>query len=110
LLLLRIMRRYIFLAFLLLASSCVIIHDDDDDSGSLDTCGGFAPPCADPDEYCDFPRNTCGVADEPGVCRARPTTCAEIFAPVQACDGNVYDNACEAAAAGFDQSGDAIAN
>jgi hypothetical protein len=38
-------------------------------------CGGFsARPCA-ANEYCDFPLNTCGVADETGTCKRRPDAC-----------------------------------
>lgn len=72
------------------------------DGGSGRSCGGFNPqPCA-ADELCDFPRNTCGSADEPGTCVKRPFACPDIVEPTCGCDGQVHGNACEAAAAGTD--------
>jgi len=58
------------------------------------------PPCAD-GSFCDFPAESdCGRADRPGVCAPTPEQCIEIFAPVCGCDGQTYDNACFANAAG----------
>jgi hypothetical protein len=72
------------------------------DGGSGRACGGFNPqPCA-ADELCDFPRNSCGAADEGGTCVKRPTGCPDIFQPTCGCDGQMHDNACEAAAVGAD--------
>ena len=42
------------------------------------------------------------MADEPGVCRDRPTACSGVFDPVEGCDGQTYDEACLAHAAGTD--------
>ena len=57
-------------------------------------------PCAD-GNFCDFPAGAnCGRADAPGVCAPTPEFCIEIFAPVCGCDGQTYDNACFANAAG----------
>lgn len=70
-------------------------------------CGGIAgDACAD-DELCQFADDSCGFTDERGVCVKRPTaascaTFADAFVPICACDGQTYENGCEAAAAGFD--------
>ena len=57
-------------------------------------------PCLD-GSFCDFPAGAnCGRADAPGVCAPTPELCIEIFAPVCGCDGQTYDNACFANAAG----------
>jgi hypothetical protein len=88
-----------------LAGGCVLYDDDGDDDGpgSLSPCGGFSPRAECPaDEFCDRPQDTCGVADEPGTCRARPTECPTIYMPVTGCDGVMYPNACSAHAAGTD--------
>jgi hypothetical protein len=72
------------------------------DGGSGRSCGGFNPqPCA-ADEFCDFPRNSCGAADEPGTCVKRPTACPDFVQPTCGCDGQVHGNECEAEAAGTD--------
>jgi len=74
----------------------------ENDAGGGRSCGGFNPtPCA-ADEVCDFPRNSCGAADEPGTCVKRPTACPDVVQPTCGCDGVMHDNACEAAAAGAD--------
>jgi hypothetical protein len=73
-----------------------------DGGGTGARCGGFtAQACAD-GFYCDYPANTCGVADEPGTCRIRPLGCDDNYEPVCGCDGEVHGNACDASAAGVD--------
>ena len=52
--------------------------------------------CAD-DQLC---RKKPGACDSLGICVARPTLCAKIWAPVCGCDGVTYGNACLAAMAG----------
>lgn len=51
-------------------------------------------------QYCRFDEGTCDDPDRRGECADIPVTCAEIFDPVCACDGQTYNNACEAARAG----------
>lgn len=65
-------------------------------------CGGFGGSACAATEYCDFPDNRCGAADGSGVCRPRPATCPDLVDPRCACDGMIYGNGCEAAAAGQD--------
>jgi hypothetical protein len=64
-------------------------------------CGGWNPePCPD-GQFCNFPiESYCGFADGSGVCEAIPDACIAQSEPVCGCDGNTYDNACLANAAG----------
>lgn len=72
--------------------------------GSGVACGGFAGVLCVETEYCDYPDDICGAADGQGVCKIRPQACPEFYSPTCACNGMVYGNDCEAAAAGFDVS------
>jgi len=67
-----------------------------------DTCGTIAGLTCGADEWCDYHGGGCGFADGGGVCRPRPSACADIWAPVCGCDGNPYGNECEAQGAGVD--------
>lgn len=59
-----------------------------------------AGPC-DKSLFCQFPvSSACGETDLPGTCAVRPQVCAQDYAPVCACNGATYSNACAAAAAG----------
>ena len=84
-------------------SDAADVRDGGPDPG-LARCGGFIGPCVRADEFCDFIRDSCGVADESGVCRPRPMACSTEYAPVCACDGRVYGNTCKASFAGLDVS------
>lgn len=67
-------------------------------------CGGFAGLVCGADEYCDFPNDRCGDTDLTGICKPRPEACPDAYLPTCACDGTVYGNPCDAAAAGQDVS------
>ncbi|MEO0321313.1 MAG: Kazal-type serine protease inhibitor domain-containing protein [Myxococcota bacterium] len=56
---------------------------------------GSGPPCG-PGTYCDYADDGCGIRGDEGVCLPRPEACDDILAPVCACDGQTYDNACTA--------------
>jgi hypothetical protein len=64
-------------------------------------CGGLQGLTCAASEYCAFDENAaCGAADQTGVCKPKPQICGDIYAPVCACDGQTYENACSAAAKG----------
>jgi hypothetical protein len=71
-----------------------------------DACGGRAvggPMSCDTGTFCSYTlAQQCGAADEQGVCAVEPTACPRgiRYTPVCGCDGNTYDGACNAAAAG----------
>lgn len=67
-------------------------------------CGGKSGGSCETGDYCDYPDDLCGAADGAGTCTPKPQACPDVYDPVCSCDGTVYGNACDAAAAGQDQS------
>lgn len=65
-------------------------------------CGGLGGVVCGPTEYCDYGEDDCGADDGQGTCQPRPFGCPDLYFPTCACDGMVYGNSCDAAAAGYD--------
>ncbi|MEZ4460974.1 MAG: Kazal-type serine protease inhibitor domain-containing protein [bacterium] len=67
-------------------------------------CGGRSGGVCSSTEWCDYggPTGICGDADQIGTCKPRPMNCPTVLAVVCGCDGQQYDNACLASAAGSD--------
>lgn len=73
-------------------------------TGGGNYCGGITGITCSASQFCAFPDQICGADDSTGTCVPRPTACDKNIDPVCACDGQVYNNECEAQAAGTDVS------
>lgn len=79
------------------------VADAATDGGSANVCGGIAHITCGPTEYCDYTNDSCGVADQTGSCKTRPTACpATTVVPTCACNGKVYAGTCDAFLDGVD--------
>jgi hypothetical protein len=80
--------------------------DIPDDGPRGGVCGGLLPRHCSATEYCDYPDNGCGVGDQQGTCKPKPTACpltaGLIATPTCACDGRVYNSECDANEHGMD--------
>lgn len=82
------------------AQRLTITNRDNDPSVDVG-CGG-PDDCAATD-YCAFSiENPCGSSTVRGNCASRPSACTADLSPVCACNGAMFDNACEAKRAGYD--------
>jgi hypothetical protein len=64
-------------------------------------CGGILGILCPARQYCEKITGQCKVPDAQGTCKVMPASCAKKLEPVCGCDGETYDNACEARRAGI---------
>jgi hypothetical protein len=73
------------------------VASDDEAATQAKKCGGKLGKKCKNGYFCEYPEGSCGNGDQMGTCRkVVPLTCAQILDPVCGCDGETYDNACDA--------------
>lgn len=68
--------------------------------GQGEICGGPSGIACATGLYCNFPDGSCGAGGTFGLCAQISFSCELTPAPVCGCDGQTYQNACLASAAG----------
>jgi hypothetical protein len=64
-------------------------------------CGGILGILCPARQYCEKITGQCKAPEAPGTCKVMPASCAKKLEPVCGCDGETYDNPCEARRAGI---------
>ena len=64
-------------------------------------CGGILGILCPARQYCEKITGQCKAPDAQGTCKVMPANCAKKLEPVCGCDGETYDNPCEARRAGI---------
>src|SRR5437667_12782719 len=65
-------------------------------TGGSAVCGGITGATCAALDWCDFPGDTCGVADQQGHCKSRDPTGCDNQTAVCGCDGKSYRSECAA--------------
>ncbi len=78
--------------------------------GQGEICGGPSAIGCDAGLFCNYPDGSCGAGQTFGLCARIQFSCELTPAPVCGCDGQTYQNACLAAAAGISTAGSGACN